>query len=232
MASSVDDSGWAIVDGGTTLLHQLAELGEASALVAAAVALIGLWLAIRDGQKRTREAEVLKWQRLVVYEIIKGGVGIFDEIRVRYVVEAQQYDALQIRRKEISNDALKLALLSLIEAHLISYTVHATYAINVVDLAEQHSRASIYEEFSKRTRHQKVISDLLQALERDSGKFSIDQAFRHLEVEKSGFKFEEFDIMVREYANRGFLVFGEDDKLWLRNRVPQNRRATPPGAGT
>ena len=213
-------------------LHQLAELGEASALVAAAVALIGLWLTIKEGQVRNRQDEILKWQKLVVYELIRNGTVSFDDIKIRYVVEAQQYGDVPIPRKEITDSSLKLVLLSLIELHLISLTLAGTYAINVVDPSERARMASIYDQFIRRGQHQKIISDLLQLLDRESGKFTIDQAYRHLKVEEAGYQFEEFDVMVREYASRGFLVFARDDKLWLRSRLPPSSTRPQSSAGT
>jgi len=216
--------------GSAGMLHQLADLGEASALIAVAIALFGLWLSLRESQKRNRDNDFLKWQKLAVYEAIKGGAVTFKEIKYQYIIGAQQYEELPINKKEISDSAIKLALLSLIEQRLISYTAEGTYAINVVSLSEAAQRALLFEEMIKRRGHQKIISNLLDLLETQSGRFTIEQAYRHLKLEESEYTFAEFNIMVREYAARGFIVIARDDKIWLRTRLPQQSKMSQASA--
>ncbi len=70
-------------------LKDIADLATSLTLVVAAVTFV---YALVERNSRERRQEIRNWQRVIIYDLIKGGVRKFDDIRVRYVVAAQQFD--------------------------------------------------------------------------------------------------------------------------------------------
>ena len=206
-------------------LKDMADLATALALIIATATFV---LAVLERKQREREKRIQHWQRVVVYKIIEDGgpdgPADFDWIKIQYVTEAIQVaDSFKLPTKEIQDSALKLALMSLISDHLISKTNDGQYAINVVSLEENEWRAVAMTQMQKKMAENKLVSKLYETLDRDSGKFTTDQLFREFEAERFGYKFEDFDVLVRDQIARGGIVVEpRTQRLWLRAKVPAN----------
>ena len=82
----------------TGILDQLARVGEASAVIAAAIALIGLWLTLRDNRNRGREKEVLEWQKVAAFNIISARGPIVSEDITGFYLENEQVFGISVKK--------------------------------------------------------------------------------------------------------------------------------------
>jgi hypothetical protein len=167
------------------LLHQLAELGEASAMIAAAAALVGLWLTVREYQRTAREKEILEWQKVIVYEIIrKRGPIAAADILGFYLDQEQLFSISILKNKMLRGDALTSILLNLIAEHAIMVLPEedgeAEYAI--VRATRQQMPDDTFSAMDARNLQQaKDIRDLLYHIEQNNGKFTIAELKEYLE---------------------------------------------------
>jgi hypothetical protein len=213
-------------------LKDAADLATALTLIVATITFV---LAVVEHRQRERDRRVQNWQKVVVYKIIQDGTTDFDEIKLRYVAEAQQLLDFELAKEAIQDSALQLALISLISDHLISRSLETGgYVLNVVSTQENEIKNLAMMQIQKKMAENHLISKLYETLEVDSGKYTIDQLFRNSEAEKLGYKFEDFDILVRDQIARGGIVINaQNQKLWLRAKLPTPQPAKalqPPNA--
>jgi len=209
-------------------LKDAADLATAMTLIVATVTFVLAFAEHRERERQKLALETQKlvqnWQRVVVYRIIEQGHVDFDLIKMRYLGEAQQLFTFDLPNSEIQDDALQLALLTLIKERLISKTTDGGYVINAVSLEENEMKNFALAQMQQRKAQNALISRLFEILEVDSGKFSIDQLYRHFGAEGLGYKFEDFDILVREQISRGGIVISTpSQRLWLRAKLPQSQ---------
>ena len=200
-------------------LKDFADLATALTLIVAAVTFI---LAVIEHRQREREKRTQNWQKVVVYKIIEDGASDFDQIKVLYVTAAQQLLHFKLAKEEIQDDALRLALMTLVQEHLISKSSDTGgYLINAVSTKENELKEAMFAQFHKKMAENALISRLYQTLDADSGKFSTEQLYRTFEADKLGYQFADFDMLVREQIMRGGIVMNPNNqKLWLRTKVP------------
>jgi hypothetical protein len=201
-------------------LKDFADLATSLTLIVAALTFVYTLL---ERNSRERRKELQDWQKVVVYQIVDEGTGDFDQIRVHYVIAAQQFPDFKIPKKDIQDGALRLLLLSLMESRLISITEDGQYIVNRVSLAENIMRSAAISQMQKKLAENKLLSQLFLTLDHDSGKYGVDQLYRVLKASEDGFAFEDFDALVRDFINRGAIVLSKEGKLFARNRAP-----TPP----
>jgi hypothetical protein len=204
-------------------LKDFADLASSLSVVVAALAFV---LALIERTTRERKSQLLGWQRVVVYRLVEDGISEFEQIKLHYVVAAQQYPDFKIPTRDIQDGALKLVILSLIEARLISRTDEGDYVVNVISLQENQLKNLAFAQVHKQMGVARLTSQLYEALERESGKFTVDQLYRHLDGKALGHEFEDFNVFVRDLVNRGVLVFDREQRLWLRSRIPPPQVAT------
>lgn len=205
-------------------LKDFADLATALSLVVGALTFV---FAFVDKAGRDRRTELLSWQRVIVYKIIEEGGAEFEDIKIRYVIAAQQFADFKIPKKEIQDGALKLVLLSLMEARLISRTDEGTFVVNVVSLHENMFKDLAVAQMHKQLGMGKIMSALYELLDRESGAYTIDQLYRRVNAQELGQPFEDFNVLVRDLINRGILVIGPEQKIWLRAKVPQRSASNP-----
>jgi hypothetical protein len=199
-------------------LGDIANLATALSLVVATLAFL---LSVIDRNSRERSADVLKWQRVVVYQLIESGNTAFSDIKVHYLAAAQQLTNVRLPKREIQDGALQLILLSLMEARLVSKTDQGTFAVNVVSTQENMVRDAALIEFEKRALVTRAMSQVYDLLDRDSGKYTPDQVFRHLKIAETGLEYADFNVVViREQINRNVFALDREQRLWLRSRIP------------
>jgi hypothetical protein len=201
-------------------LKDAADLATALTLIVATVTFV---LALSEHRKREQEKRVQNWQRVVVYKIINDGVADFDQIKIRYVTEAQQISTFKLPKEEIQDDALQLALMTLISDHLISKSADAdsAYLVNAASQHENQIKSLAMGQIQRQMSQNRILSKLYETLEVNSGKYTIDQLYRMFEVEHMGYSFEDFDVLVRERMDRGVIVMNpQNQKLWLRALIP------------
>jgi hypothetical protein len=55
-----------------------------------------------DANNREKQKEIADWQRFIVYEIIKGGTVAWEDIRNKYVNEAERHQGIEKRWPNLS----------------------------------------------------------------------------------------------------------------------------------
>jgi len=215
-------------------LKDTADLATALTLIVATVTFV---LAVLEHKQREREKlrlqhqrQIQNWQQVVVYRIIEEGETYFETIKLQYLAQAQQLSSFHLPVEEIQDDALHLALMTLIKDRLISKTTEGGFAINAVSLEENAMKNFALAQLQQRRAQNALISRFHETLETDSGKYTIDQLYRLFKAEELGYKFEDFDILVREQISmsRGAVVVTTpSQKLWLRSKLPQQKPPAP-----
>ena len=206
-------------------LKAVADLATSLTLIVAAITFV---YTVLERNARERRQEIQDWQQVVVYGLIEQGHTTFDAIKTRYVVEAQQFPNGKIPKKDIQDGALKRLLLSMIEARLISVAEDGRYVVNRVSLSENRIREALGNEIIMRNMVNVVLSRVFQSLESDSGKYTLDHLYRHVNASEAGVSFEIFDVVVRDQITRAAIVASPDGKLWARGGVPQRPAANQP----
>ena len=209
-------------------LKDAADLATTLTLIVATVTFV---LAVLEHKQREREKlkvarqrQIQDWQQVVVYRIIEQGDTYFETIKLQYLAQAQQLSSFDLPVEEIQDDALQLALMTLIKDRLVSKTTEGGFAINAISLEENAMRNFAMAQLQQRRGQNALISRFHETLETDSGKYTIDQLYRVFKAEELGYKFEDFDILVRDQirASGGAIVITvPSQKLWLRAKLPQ-----------
>ena len=96
-----------------------------------------------------------------------------------------------------------LALMTLIKEHLISKTTDGeAMSLTPSRLKRMRMKNFALAQLQQRRAQNTLISKLYETLESDSGKYTIDQLYRHFGAEGLGYKFEDFlTIPAREHRS-------------------------------
>jgi hypothetical protein len=134
---------------------------------------------------------------------------------------------LPIPKTDIQDSELQLALLSLVEAKLIAVRLDGKYAaIRVSDQQEE-----VIRQFLKRSNSDRVAAEVLIKLDTESGKYNVHQLASALDLGLMDVK--EFNALVTQMAmSYGPLAVAQDEKIWLKSRLPKKPMAIggPPKA--
>ncbi len=197
-------------------LQEISWVASALSLIVATLALIA---GVRDRIKRANADDLLKWQRTIVYSIIRDGVTQFDEIKLLYLAAAQQIEGIQIPKSEIQDGALNLVLLSLQEASLISITADATYLLNVAEPPNEFKKqmeSVAVDMFNKQIAEKKIHSRIYEVLEAQQGIFTIDSLHRFFADKGFVLDYDMFNLLVRNLLARREIFSDERQKLHSR----------------
>ncbi len=91
--------------------------------VGTVVAILGGLLALYKYFSDKREQELREWQKVVIFKILRQTEAkalTFNEILGSYRSEAQAFTAVNLKKKEISEDALRRVLLELASSNIIT----------------------------------------------------------------------------------------------------------------
>lgn len=188
----------------------IAEIATSLSLIVASLTLIFTFI---ERSSRERRREISDWQRIVVYETIAEGASTFSEIKTSYVVAAQQYARLP--KTDIQDSSLRLALMSLAEARLISVTDHKTYVANRVLINENLLKEMTYIDFVKKSRIHQVLSPLYDLLRHEGGKYTVDELHKLLKAAELGYTYEDFNVLVQQNY---ILSVSKDNKVSFEPR--------------
>jgi len=208
----------------------LSDYANAATALTLVVATAALCLSLFERHARERTGQILKWQRVVVFDLIETGIVEYNEIKLHYLAFAQQFPEFKIPLAEIQDSALKVVLLSLLADKVISRTDEGTYVLNVVSLQENQLKNLAFAQVHKQMSTARLASKLYEFVDRESGKYTIDQLYRALDADELGFEFEDFNVHVRELVNRGVLLLDREQRVWARSKVPQQppKQSPPP----
>ena len=205
------------------------------------VAAITLVTNVIDRIKRANADQVIKWQRTIIYSLIRNGYTQFDEIKLHYLAAAQQVDDLRVPKSEIQDGALNLILLSLQEAGLISITPEGDYLLNVAEPPNEIKKqmeALAFEMFRKQQTERKIRSRIYEVLEAQPATYTIDALHRHFTDNGFELEFDLFNLAVRELLARREIYLDDRQKLHAGSpvhtvTVPTGQeRTVRPGAST
>jgi len=206
-------------------LQEISWVASALSLIVATIALI---TSVVDRIKRANAEDVLKWQRTIVYSIIRDGFTRFDDIKLHYLAAAQQIEGIHVPKSEIQDGALNLVLLSLQEASLISLTPDDQYLRNVVEPPNETRKqfeAAAFEMFRKQQEERKIRSRIYEVLEASPGLYTIDSLHRHFADKGFDLDFDAFNLSLRELLARREIFIDDRQKLHAR----QPGVVIPPG---
>jgi hypothetical protein len=99
-----------------------------SAVVAALSFVYSIWIR----RKTDRQAELLNWQRVVIYSLIEEAEPIsFDDLKSRYLRKAKELLSHKVPAKVIQDDSLKRILLDLQKDGVVMRRTDLSYQIQV-----------------------------------------------------------------------------------------------------
>jgi hypothetical protein len=204
-----------------TLLEISQIAGALSLFVAAATFMAAQF----DRVKKARQERILSWQKVVIFRLIADGVSDFDAIRLSYLAAAQQFAEVQLPKSELQDSTLQLILIQLLADELIMLTEANEYVARRarVTVDEDLMKQMALLQVQKQVNEPKLTSALYEMLERESGAYNLEQLYRKLEAEKLGFSFEDFHVRLREMIARGIVAPGQNEKMWLRSKVPSGK---------
>jgi hypothetical protein len=200
---------------------ELAHYAEALTFVIATITLI---VALIDRNRVERREELRKWQRLNIYELVVSGPIDFAEIKAGYL-QAAQTSLKPIARKDIQDDEMRLAILSLIEAKLIALRSDNKYVPYVVSDSDEVLRKNFMATMLARENRDRVSAQVVRKLETESGKYTPHQLSDMVELGQMDFA--EFNLLITSMWAYGPLFIAQDGKLWLKNKLPQQNAPQP-----
>jgi hypothetical protein len=179
------------------LLLEIAQIATGLSLVIATATFVATQV---DRAKKTRQERILRWQRVIVYNLVTNGANDFDNIRDAYLARSQQFTDVQIPKSELQDSTLQLLLMQLISDNLIVYTEHNTYVPNVARdvFPDENFKQLAVQDMQRRFGTNKLLSNIYELLDQESGRYTIDQMYRRLASSVEGFTFDDFNIQVRE----------------------------------
>lgn len=191
-------------------------------VVSVVIAAITFVFSLLERNAREKRKEIADWQRLAVYESIRAGSTTFETIKLNYVVAAQQYPGIDIPKKDIQDGALRLALLSLIEAKLISLSVDGRYLLNVVSTDEEEYKKVLIKNLTYRENMAQMGNRVIDALRRESGRHTVEELFVLLKAEELGLNFVDVNALIQQMIPTRVFAIDQNQKLWLSTKLPQN----------
>jgi hypothetical protein len=197
------------------------------------VATLTFLLAAHERNKNELRLKIIQWQRVVVYGVVEQfQPADFSTVKDKYIVAAvqQQYQGFKIPGHEVQDGALKLVLLSLIEAKLILVGEDQKYVAARTSTYDEAMKEAAYARMQIEERHRVAIGKIFDYLTEQSGNFTIERLYKQLgEKDALGITSEDFNVLLRRMLRAGDL-YNEGGKIFLatepRIRVVQN---TGPG---
>jgi hypothetical protein len=167
----------------------MTELLQLTQLVATLVGILGGLLALKKHFSDRREKELREWQKVVVYKIFrrKEMTSVaFAEVLEKYRSEAFAFADVEIKKKEISEDALRRILLELSSSNILSLAPGDSFQLAVkvpkLDLAEKAELMS---------------KALVQVVGSHPNLYTLDEVAKQV-AEKTGFDFVLLRNDIRE----------------------------------
>lgn len=203
-------------------LLEIAQLATAVSLLVAAATFISTQV---DRVRKSRQERVLRWQRVVIYNLIADGYSEFNQIRDSYVVRAQQFSE-EIPKSDLQDSILMLIIMQLIADSLVKMTVENTYVPVVANSSFPNDQMMemAKDQMLRAFNANKLTSDIYEILERESGKYTVDQLFRHMRPDPLGYSFDHFHAHIRRELSNN-VVFAPTGLLWLRSRIPSQQKS-------
>ena len=128
---------------------------------------------------------LLKWQKEQIYGIISATkAATFDEIKSQYLASVQQEKNIPLDKKDIQDSALRSILYSLSLQRAILKKKDNSYI--VANLAYEPIPPEAFKDAARdkylqmATRHQTIVSNVINFLLSESGKYSSDDLLRKL----------------------------------------------------
>jgi hypothetical protein len=112
-----------------------AEFQELVKSVAAVLGVFGAGLGIAKYLSEKREKEVREWQKVVLYKILQQSeqpTMTFASLLEKYRLEAQAFADANLKKGEISEDALRRVLLELVSANIAQLEPSGSFRLKIV----------------------------------------------------------------------------------------------------
>lgn len=113
-------------------------VADVQAIVPMAAMIIGIsggLLGLYKYVSEKRDKELREWQKVVIYKIFRQNesqILSFIEILEKYRSEAQAFVAVDLKKTEISEDALRRVLLELTSSNILSFKPNDSFQLNII----------------------------------------------------------------------------------------------------
>ena len=125
----------------------LSDTGELLKIAAAVAAIVGGSIGLIKFLADRREKEVREWQKVVLYKILRQdelSPLTFSTLLEKYRVEAQAFSDVDLKKREISEDALRRVLLELVSSNVVSLEPSGSFRLKItlakIDQFEMQNR--------------------------------------------------------------------------------------------
>ena len=172
----------------------------AAMIVGISGGLLGLYKYFSD----KREKELREWQKVVIYKIFRQNetkILGFIEVLEKYRVEAQAFVAVDLKKTEISEDALRRVLLELTSSNVLSFEPNDSFRLNVAKAKSDPQE--IFERLNK---------ELVRVVAPNPFVYTIDEVLKEISP-KVGIEIPLLRNALKQSIAQGFFVLDDKDRI-------------------
>jgi hypothetical protein len=169
-------------------------------IVAISGGLLGLYKYFSD--KRARELR--EWQKVVIYKIFRQNetkVLGFIEILEKYRIEAQAFVAVDLKKTEISEDALRRVLLELTSSNILSFELNDSFRLKVAKAKSDPLELL-----------ERLNQELVRVVAPNPFVYTLDEVLKEISP-KVGIEIPLLRNTLRQSIDQGFLVLDDKDRI-------------------
>lgn len=194
----------------------LQEISNLSTAISMVIAVLTFIFIVISSTIRRKKEEIKSWQEVSIFKIIqKGGPISFDDVKSKYLEEAQQFTRLRVSKKDISDEVLHDILMNLMANQLIFINEEDEYSLDSVVHDEKHEKYMDFmiEERMFRSLIREVHRQTLQIIGEKPEELNIDSLY--VEITKKGIEidFAEFNGIITTMIVRRLIKINSDQKL-------------------
>lgn len=172
----------------------------AATIVAISGGMFGLYKYFSD----KREKELREWQKVVIYKIFRQNetkVLGFIDILEKYRIEAQAFVAVDLKKTEISEDALRRVLLELTSSNILSFEPNDSFQLKVAKAKSDPQE--ILDRLNK---------ELVRVVAPNPFVYTLDEVLKEISP-KIGIDIPLLRNSLRYSIDQGFLVLDDKDRI-------------------
>jgi hypothetical protein len=162
--------------------------------------LLGLYKYFSD----KREKELREWQKVVIYKIFRQNetkVLGFTEILEKYRIEAQAFVAIDLKKTEISEDALRRVLLELTSSNILSLEPNDSFQLKVAKAKPDPTELL-----------ERVNQELLRLVAPNPFVYKLDDVVREISP-RVGIEIPILRNELRKSIEMGYLAIDDQDRI-------------------
>jgi hypothetical protein len=174
-------------------------------------------------QYRAQESskQVEHWQRVVIHKLIAESNGIpFNDLKLRYITEAAQFQIVSLPAKDIQDDALRHVLLDLQREKLVYLDGRHSYHATIETPAQGDDVVATMKDRMKRENEITLARPaILRFVERESGLLSTEEIIQRCREQKVQISDEDVYNLIADLRSQRVVQKDEAGKLWATHEV-------------